>query len=441
MPHFPVVFAVPFAGLLLSIALGPLLAARIWHAHYGKIALAWALALLAPLAALAGPMPALALLLNALLLEYVPFIVLLLTLFTLAGGISIQGRAGGTPLSNTFMLGLGALLASVIGTTGSAMVLVRPLLASNSRRRYNAHVMVFFIFLAANIGGALTPLGDPPLFLGFLRGVDFFWTLRNLWKPTLFCACLLLVLFLAMDSVLFWREKPMEKLEDGARPGLQGWINVLLLALAIGCILAAANWPSETAVEVGGAPVLVRNLARDGALLLITLASVAATGSGIRKANGFEWEPIIEVAKLFAAIFVCIIPVLAMLEAGQSGPFAPLLALVTKPDGMPLNPAYFWATGLLSSVLDNAPTYLVFFEMAGGNAAQLTGQLAPTLAAISLGAVFMGAITYIGNAPNFMVYAIARRSGVNMPGFFGYMLWSGAILLPVFALVTWLFIA
>ena len=433
-------FALPFAGLLLSIALLPQLAAPFWHHHYGKVAAFWALALIVPLALAIGLAAAGQLMLHTLLAEYLPFIVLLTALFTLAGGIRIGGNAGGTPVSNTFLLALGAGLASLIGTTGAAMVLVRPLVRANAGRPHNAHVLVFFIFLAANIGGALTPLGDPPLFLGFLRGVDFFWTLRNLWQPTLFCVMVLLGLFLAVDSWHYRREKPARLPGQPQAVRLEGWINLPLIALAIALIIGCAFWRGGVEVEVFGLAVPLRNLVRDFGLLLVTLASLLLTRRNIREANGFEWEPMLEVAKLFAAIFVCIIPVLALLAAGKAGPFAPLLDLVTRPDGSPLNPAYFWATGLLSSFLDNAPTYLVFFEMAGGDPVQLTGPLASTLAAVSLGAVFMGANSYIGNAPNFMVYAIARRGGINMPGFFGYMLWSGAILLPLFAAVNGLFV-
>ena len=439
MPPAPAVlsplWALPFAGILLSIALAPLLAPHRWHRHQGAVALFWALALLAPFAWSFGAVRALALLAHAMLAEFMPFIVVLTALYTIAGGVHLRGTLPGTPLANTAMLALGTLLASLAGTTGASMVLVRPLLRANAARRANAHVMVFFIFLVANIGGALSPLGDPPLFLGFLRGVDFFWPAQHLWQPTLFCAVALLLLFFAIDSAMGEGEAVFAPAARREKLGLEGLANLPLLGLAIAAVLAGANWHPGVAFELFGTRLELQNLARDGALAALALASLALTPRAARAGNGFEWAPMIEVAKLFACIFVCIAPVLAMLQAGEAGPFAPLLALVGRD---PL--AYFWATGLLSSALDNAPTYLVFFEMAGGDAAKLSGEAANTLAAISLGAVFMGANSYIGNAPNFMVWAIARRAGVAMPGFFGYLLWSGGILLPLFALAGWLFL-
>lgn len=436
--HSPL-WAVPFCGMLLSIALGPLLAAHVWHRHYGKIAALWALALVVPLALQTGIAATARVLLHTLLTEYLPFILVLFALFSLAGGIHLRGTLRGVPWVNAALLALGALLASLIGTTGASMVLVRPLIRANAGRTRNAHVLIFFIFIVSNIGGALTPLGDPPLFLGFLRGVDFFWTLHHLWQPTLFCVAVLLAVFFAMDLLLWRRESQAHRPERHEPLRIEGLVNFGLIGLAIAAIIFSAAWRPGIDVDVFGTPWALQNLARDAALLAIGLASLALTPSALRAANGFEWQPLIEVAKLFAAIFICIIPVLAMLAAGREGPFAPLVALATRPDGTPNTVAFFWATGLLSSVLDNAPTYLVFFELAGGDAARLMGEQAPTLTAISMGAVFMGANTYIGNAPNFMVYAIARRSGISMPGFFGYMLWSGAVLLPLFLVVGWMF--
>lgn len=438
--HMTPLWAAPFSGVLLSIALGPLVAPALWHHHYGKVAAFWALSLLAPLALWFGPGLALNILAHALVDEFIPFIVVLFALFTIAGGLRLRGALPGSPLVNGAMLLAGSALASVIGTTGASMVLVRPLIRANVQRRHNGHVMVFFIFLVSNIGGALSPLGDPPLFLGFLRGVDFFWTTRNLWRETLVCVGALILLFVALDYA--WSDRGAAAAPDVAREPvrLEGLVNLPLLALVIAAILACAAWRSDMAFDVAGAKIALPDLVRDGALIALALASLWLTPRGTRAGNGFEWEPILEVAKLFASIFICIAPVLAMLDAEREGPFAPLVALVTRADGQPSPLAYFWACGLLSSLLDNAPTYLVFFELAGGDPARLMGPLSQTLAAISMGAVFMGANTYVGNAPNFMVYAIARRNGVNMPGFFGYMLWSGVVLLPLFAAVGWLFL-
>ena len=427
----------PFAGILLSIATGPLLFAKFWHAHYGKIAALWALLTLAPIALASGAPAALAAFVHAVLAEYMSFIILLFALYVVAGGILITGTLRGGPLVNAGILVLGTAMASIVGTTGAAMILVRPLIRANAARKNNAHVVIFFIFLVANIGGALSPLGDPPLFVGFLRGVDFFWTTTHLAYETAIVAVLVLGIFLALDVWLARGE--VKAAPSPAEPlRLRGLINLPLIACIIGAILLSAAWKPGVEIDVYGTHVALQNLVRDGALVVIALASLWLTPEEHRKANDFTWEPIAEVAKLFAGIFVCIIPVLAMLEAGHGGPFAWLLKAVTAQDGSPHEVAYFWLTGLLSAFLDNAPTYLVFFQLAGGDAAVLMGKLSATLAAISMGAVYMGALTYIGNAPNFMVYAIANERGVKMPSFFGYMLWSFAVLLPVLGLLTFL---
>jgi Na+/H+ antiporter NhaD/arsenite permease-like protein len=432
-------WALPFAGILLSIAAGPLLFPKIWHDHYGKIAAAWALLTLVPIAVAFGASTALAAFVHALLAEYLSFIVLLFALYTVAGGIHITGNFGGRPWSNAAVLMFGTAIASVVGTTGAAMILVRPLIQSNAARKHNVHVVVFFIFLVANIGGALSPLGDPPLFVGFLRGVDFFWTTTHLLAETVLAAVLVLAMFVALD-IWFARREGIPPVRLGA-PRLYGLINLPLIAAIVAMILLSAAWKPGVTLNVVGTAVELQNLVRDSALVLIALASLWLTPDEHRAANDFTWEPIREVAKLFAGIFVCIIPVLAMLEAGRDGPFAWLLDAVTHGSGEHHEVAFFWLTGILSAFLDNAPTYLVFFQLASGDAAELMTKLAPTLAAISMGAVYMGALTYIGNAPNFMVYAIAEERGVKMPSFFGYMLWSGAVLLPVLVILTFVSVA
>ena len=432
-------WALPFAGMLLSIALFPLLAPHVWEHHYGKVSAFWALVVVAALAARAGPETALHAVAHTALVEYIPFILLLLALFTVAGGILVRGNIHGSPATNTGLLALGALLASFIGTTGASMVMIRPMIRANDDRRHNIHVVIFFIFLVSNIGGSLTPLGDPPLFLGFLRGVDFFWTTRYLIGETLFAGGLTLAIFFCLDAWLYREEGRTRPDPTPDKPiRLSGGINFLLIAVIISAILLSAAFKLGD-ITVFGTTIGVENLLRDATMLAVTLVSLAATPKSRREENGFTWGPIREVAKLFAAIFVTIIPVLAMLRAGPQGAFAPLVALVSNADGTPNNAAYFWLTGLLSSFLDNAPTYLVFFELAGGDARHLMTSGALTLAAISAGAVFMGANTYIGNAPNFMVFAIARSMNVRMPGFFGYMLWSGIVLIPVFVLTTYVF--
>jgi Na+/H+ antiporter NhaD/arsenite permease-like protein len=432
-------WALPFAGILLSIALLPLFAPHAWEHHQGKIAALWALLVVGPLVVFRGTQPTADALAHTVLLEYVPFILLLLALFTTAGGILVAGNIHGSPAANTLLLLVGGMLASVIGTTGASMVMIRPVLRANDNRKHNAHVVVFFIFVVSNLGGALTPLGDPPLFLGFLRGVDFFWTTHHLAAETAFAAAIVLAVFFVVDTVVYRREGVVRDPTPDKRVRLRGLPNVGLIGVIVLAVLVSGAWKPGVSFSIMDVEVELQNLLRDAVLVAVTLASLALGKAEYRAANGFSWGPILEVAKLFAGIFVAMIPVIAMLRAGSDGAFAPLVALVTGPDGAPVPAAYFWLTGLLSSFLDNAPTYLVFFELAGGDARTLMADGALTLAAISCGAVFMGANTYIGNAPNFMVYAIARSGRVRMPGFFGYMLWSGAVLVPVFVLVTLVF--
>ncbi len=436
-------WSLPFVGILLSIALFPLLAPHVWEHHQGKISAFWAAVTIIPLAIVEGLPVATEAVLHVALLDYVPFILLLFALFTIAGGIRIKGNLHGSPVTNAALMLIGTVLASLIGTTGASMVMIRPVLRANDNRRYNVHVVVFFIFLVSNIGGSLTPLGDPPLFLGFLRGVDFFWTTTHLLPETLFVGGIVLGLFVVIDTILYRREseyfRPLPDPTPDSRLRVSGAVNFALIGAVIGAILLSAWWKPGLAFDVAGTPVQLQNVVRDIIFVAAAFASLALTPPQDREANGFSWGPIQEVAKLFAGIFIAMVPVLAMLRAGAAGPFAELVALVSNPDGSPNNAAYFWLTGGLSSFLDNAPTYLVFFELAGGDPRHLMTAGALTLTAISAGAVFMGANSYIGNAPNFMVYAIAKDAGVKMPSFFGYMLWSGAVLIPTFALATFVF--
>lgn len=436
-------WGLPFAGMLLSIALFPLVAPTFWHHHFGKIAAAWALVFLVPFALTFGWGIAFGALVHALLEEYIPFIVLLTALYTVAGGICVRGNLHGTPRLNTTILALGTLFASVMGTTGAAMLLIRPLLRANDNRRHVVHVVVFFIFLVANAGGSLSPLGDPPLFLGFLQGVDFFWTTTHLALPMLFVCGVLLTAFYFLDSHYFHqREEERSRFFDPTPDsplGIDGKVNFLLLGAFVGLVLMSGLWKPGVSFDVLGTHVDLQNAVRDVALVVVMLLSLALTPRAARKGNDFNWAPIEEVAKLFAGIFVTIAPVITILRAGEAGAFAGVVHLVNDSAGRPHDAMYFWATGLLSSFLDNAPTYLVFFNLAGGDASSLMTTGATTLAAISAGAVFMGANSYIGNAPNFMVKAIAESRGVRMPSFFAYLGWSGAVLLPLFLVTGWLF--
>lgn len=436
-----VLWGVPFAGILLSIALMPLLAPMFWHHHFGKVAAAWALAFLLPFAVTFGAGVAAVSFVHALLAEYIPFIILLTALFTVAGGIYIRGNLHGSPGLNTAILAIGAVLASFMGTTGASMLMIRPLIRANDNRRHKAHVVVFFIFIVSNAGGSLTPLGDPPLFLGFLKGVDFFWTLSHIFPETLFLVGSLLLLFYLMDSWYYHRREeilPVDPTPDSRSIGFNGAANFWLLGAIVGLVLLSGFWKSSVVFNVLGTDVGLPGLVRDIGLIAVTLISLKITPAAVHVDNQFSWAPMQEVAKLFAGIFLTIIPVIAMLKAGLNGPFGAVVAAVTRPDGSPDPAMYFWAAGALSSFLDNAPTYLVFFNTAGGDPAVLMTTLAPTLAAISAGAVFMGANTYIGNAPNLMVKAIAEDRGVKMPSFFGYMAWSVAILIPLFIVMTFI---
>jgi len=446
--HLPVWTVIPFGGILLSIALCPLLAPRFWHHHFGKAAAFWALAFAVPFLIYFKEIAAYEIL-HILLVDYIPFIILLWGLFTIAGGVTVSGSLKGTPIVNTILLLIGTILASWVGTTGASMVMIRPVLRANKERVHKAHIVCFFIFLVANIGGALTPLGDPPLFLGFLHNVPFFWVTTSILPHMLLATLILLAVFFGIDRYFYGREDTAPREEETKTPiRIEGLYNFLLLAGVIGIILVSGYWrPGH--FFVFGIEMHYQNLLRDAVIIILGLLSLYVTPQRLRQANDFSWGPILEVAKLFAGIFITIIPALAILKAGSQGALACLVTSVNTPAH------YFWASGILSSFLDNAPTYLTFFNMSLGSlgiseamipAALATGTAATNpqfiayLMAISAGSVFMGANTYIGNAPNFMVKSIAEEAGVNMPSFFGYMFkYSIPILIPVFIIVTYVF--
>jgi Na+/H+ antiporter NhaD/arsenite permease-like protein len=434
----------PFVGILLSIALFPLVAPRFWHHHYPKVAAAWTLVLLGPFVAAYGER-AIAEVLHMAVIDYVPFIVLIGTLFTIGGGILVRGTLRASPGVNAAIMVAGTILASWIGTTGAAILLIRPLLRANRDRLYRAHTVVFFIFLVANIGGALTPLGDPPLFLGFLHGVPFFWTL-SLWNETLLVALLTLGAYVAID-VNRWRREAPEIRAPRTAPReplrIEGWHNFLFLGGVLAAVIVSGLWNAGS-VSLLGVHQDVQNLLRDAVLLLMALGSWLTTTRKTRDDNEYSWGPIREVAILFAGIFATIIPPLLMLRAGEDGALAPVIRAVHTPA------AFFWVTGALSSFLDNAPTYLTFLSTALGRLlpglpereaiARLIAENGVFLKAIATGAVFMGANTYIGNAPNFMIKSIAEEAGVPMPSFFGYVLrYSLPCLVPIFLLATYVF--
>ena len=432
-------WTIPFAGLLLSIALVPLFAPQFWHHHHGKISAAWVIAFLLPFAIRVGLSNALAEVVHILFLEYVPFIIVLFALFTVAGGVRIVGRLSGSAASNTAVLAFGTFLASIVGTTGASVLLIRPLISANRARSRNAHVFVFFIFLVSNIGGALSPLGDPPLFLGFLAGVSFFWPTIHLLEPTLILSAVLLVAFYVLDKFLRRREPPNGRRGGTGSIRLEGKRNLALLAGVVATVLMSGVWHPDIHINILGTRLELEEILRDIVLVALALVSLRITRRTIHEANSFSWFPILEVAKLFAGLFLTIAPAIAILRAGADGALAAWIALVTGPNGEPIPAMYFWLTGLLSSALDNAPTYLMFFNTAGGDPGHLMGPLSQTLAAISAGAVFMGENSYVGNAPNFMVKSICEQHGIRMPSFFSYAIWAFGILTPLYLLLTDLF--
>jgi len=436
-----IVWVIPFAGILLSIAIFPLVLPDFWHHNFGKVSLFWATILIVPFLIKEGISVTLYELLHVGLLEYVPFIILLLALFTISGGVRLTGTLVGTPIVNLTIIAIGTLLASWMGTTGAAMLLVRPLINANKHRKNKVHIIVFFIFLVANIGGSLTPLGDPPLFLGFLKGVSFFWTTSAMLFPMIIMVVALLIIFYFFDSYYVKKENiKIDTSGEKVKLGVEGVFNLGLILGVIGAVLISGFWKPHVSFEVyHGVHLELQNITRDILLLGLAYASWTYTPQQIRIDNEYTWFPIVEVAKLFAGIFITIIPAIAILKAGTNGALAFIISSVSNDSG-PINMMYFWYTGILSSFLDNAPTYLVFFNTAGGDPLTLMGELKNTLLAISAGAVFMGANTYIGNAPNFMVKSISESSGIEMPSFFGYFFkWAVPILMPLFIIVSWLF--
>ncbi len=441
-------YGVPFVGMLLSIALGPLLVPDFWHRNYLKVSLGWTALVVGMLFYGFGAEQTAHQFGHMLAQEYIPFTLMIGALFTITGGIHIIVRTRATPLVNTLFLLAGALIASLIGTTGAAMLLIRPFIDMNQNRFYKTHLVVFFIFIVANIGGSLTPLGDPPLFLGYLRGVPFEWPLIHLMKPLLITLIPLLVIFLSLDTALMVRDsrrpdhqKPIPKNKKDPHLSITGQVNILLLLMVVAFVWLSGMWANSPHISFLGMSMAeaLRNLG----LLLLMLISLRFTSGAVRKYNHFTWEPFREVAEIFIGIFATLIPVAAMLHQGIEGPFAGLISLA-NPNGIPNNELYFWLTGGLSGVLDNAPTYLVFYSMiegiAGGTVSAVLSGYTQTLVAISAGSVFMGALTYIGNAPNFMVRSIAVKKHVAMPSFFGYTIWSIGILVPVFILMgRWVF--
>ena len=440
---FNMMWLIPFVGILLSIAIIPLISTSFWHHHYGKVSAFWGIIFLFFFTINFSDFT-LFYILEVYLREFIPFIVLLLALYTVSGGILIAGNLNGTPLLNLCFLIVGTLLASIMGTTGASMLLIRPLIRANSRRNNKTHLIVFFIFLVSNIGGSLTPIGDPPLFLGFLKGVDFTWTMIYMLKPMIILSCILLTLFYIVDSYYYKKENLKEIDNEKFSLKIQGNFNFILIGVIISAVILSGldSMKQPMFIFHNVTMMTMGTLIQLLILLTVTFISLKITPDEYRKANEFTWEPIKEVAKLFATIFLTMVPAIEMLKGvtNQIGPLSWINKIIISKDGSNIDSMYFWLTGILSSFLDNAPTYVVFFTTAlGNNDVEWLMNTGNTLLAISCGAVFMGAMTYIGNAPNFMVKSIAEGSKINMPSFFGFMLWSIIILMPCMILISLLF--
>ena len=443
----PAWLCIPFAGLLLCIAIFPLVKEEWWEKHRPLVVALWSLLFVVPFAVLYGAGSALETVLECIINDYLTFIVLLFGLFCVAGNITMEGDLAGSPRVNVILLVIGTLLSSLIGTTGSSMLMVRPVIKMNSWRRRRSHVMVFFIFLISNIGGCLTPIGDPPILMGFSRGVPFFWSLK-LFPVLLFHMAVLLLIFYWIDRKNYCMDIARGCKPDISKPGteikIQGLHNLVFLVMIVAAVILSGTLPGLAAFQDAEGRTLGIHIFREvtltwPALIEIVLILAAAflsfktTSPEIRRKNHFTWGAIEEVAVLFVGIFITMQPALMILKTmgSQLG--------ITKPLEM------FWATGILSSFLDNTPTYLVFLTTTGamGFAEGVSTALGyiplKMLMAISCGAVFMGANTYIGNAPNFMVKSISDENGIRMPSCFGYLLWSIKILVPVFILDTIVF--
>ena len=443
----PLWLCIPFAGLLLCIAVMPLVKGEWWEAHQPLVVVLWILVMVIPFALLYGVRSAAETVLECTVNDYLTFIVLLFGLFCVSGNITMEGDFAGSPRINVGLLALGTLLASCIGTTGASMLMVRPVIKMNSWRRRKSHIMIFFIFMVSNMGGCLTPIGDPPLLMGFMRGVPFFWSL-HLFPVLIFNMVILLFVFYHLDKRNYRRDIAEGRKPDISKPGtefrIDGLHNIVFLVMIVAAVILSGVLPGMPAFQdaagnargihiFGEVSLSYPSLIEIALILLAAFLSFKTTDKEVRVKNHFTWGAIKEVAVLFIGIFITMQPALMLLKA-----VGPNLG-ITEPYQM------FWATGALSSFLDNTPTYLVFLTTAGtlgftGGISTTLGTLpAKMLSAISCGAVFMGANTYIGNAPNFMVKSISDENGVNMPSFFGYMLWSVAVLIPVFIIDMFVF--
>lgn len=438
MVNLSLKWAVPFILSLLSIAFCPFIIKDIWEKHSFKILLIFPIILGIAITNVYGISFCAHEFLHSILEHYIPLIVLLFALFTVTGGIVINIEKSVTPFFNAGMLFVASVLAGWIGTTGASMLFIRPLINLNKGRRNVTHIIIFFIFLVANIGGGFTPLGDPPLFMGFLEGVDFFWTLKNIGLHVLVSILVLTTVFFFIDYYLFNRENVNFGKSEHKKFSvkLDGLKNIPLLGLIIASVILSGIGEQKL-IKFFGIDMSVQSIIRDLFLFGIGVYSLKTTSKEIHEKNNFNFIPLKEVAEIFIVIFLTLIPVSYILKEGANGAFSGFFNWVSSSNGIDATRCFF-GTGSLSSFLDNAPTYLIFFNLSSGNADILMNSLSNVLKAISLGSVFWGAVTYIGNAPNIMVRSIAEQEKIKMPSFLGYMLWSFGILIPYFFLLSYI---
>jgi Na+/H+ antiporter NhaD/arsenite permease-like protein len=422
--------AIPYILLMLSLAFLPLICPKIWHKFEKIILLAIAVFTILVIISIEKN-ASVNTLTHVLTAEYIPFMAIIFALYTVSSGIYLELNMADSLKNNVLLLLAGAILANFIGTTGASMLLIRPFLKLNHNRAYKNHLAVFFIFLVANIGGCLTPLGDPPLFLGYLMGVDFFWITKHALIPFSLTYFFCLTIFIIIDR---FKNRFTFSHYNNASIKIQGKRNILLILLVVSLTIWAPSLPKDDLVTLCNQHISIQQVVRDIGYVLIGLASIAITPKKIHKLQHFNFGPVNEIARIFLVIFLSLIPISAMLAMGEEGPFKVLFSFA-NPNGVASEIRYFWMTGTLSAFLDNAPTYLLFFKMAG-NDAQILMQNTPLLLAISLGSVFMGALTYIGNAPNIIVRNIAKQNDFPMPSFLGYMAWAFLILIPIFILIS-----
>lgn len=436
-----IMWGIPCLGIIFSMSFIPLISAKFWNQYSRQVFIFWTLTYMACAGYVFTVSSTLLSVVDAIFSDYISFIIQISTLFIVSGGIFINLAIRSTPMFNTVFLFGSSLLAGWIGTTGTATLMIRPILRANSHRHYRVHLMVFFIFLVANIGGAFSPLGDPPLFVGFTNGIDFFWFAKHLYPyifGTLFFLC---ILFFLIDTQLLKVEKRIRKKnklseneeEEENEFLIKGKFNIILLALVLITVMFC-NFNAE--FTVWGKNYHWSSVVRNIILLTISWISLKFTKRSIRERNNFSLAPIQEVAELFAGIFITATPIIEMLHQGSNGSLKWIFEQITHNGEFVLQKC-FWISGLLSSILDNTPTFLIFFHLTSGNAQELMTTHANLLTSFSIATVFMGALTYIGNAPNLMVKSISRNYGVKVPSFLEYMLWSFGILIPVFVIISY----